>query len=224
MCESELDLGAGGTNTPGSTAAMHRAHFALSLAAMAAAASLGCGSSSDPSAPGPSSMHLGGQTGGEAGVRCTTTVTVSPLAFDAASPLGFSGADVERSLPKTAARPLAWTDGTSAVLDLSLVFTGTAGYAAACRSNAADVTLVLTTSDGALDESVPARVFSPSSEDASLEVELDVPTLSGSLTTTHSTLVGASDRVLLQFDFAGGTVSGRTVTVHDDADTEIAAF
>src|SRR3954464_995704 len=129
MCESELDRRGCGTNTRESAASMHPLRTRLSVAAALAAGCVGCSSTSDPAVPPASSMHLGGQTGGEAGLRCAKAVTVEPLAFDANSPLGFSGADIASWLPKTAARPLAWTDGTSAVLDLSLEYTGTAGYA-----------------------------------------------------------------------------------------------
>ena len=224
MCESELDQGADRTNTAESAAAMPGLHTSLSLAAVLVAACFGCSSTSDPAVPPASNMQVGGQTGGEAGIRCAQTVAVEPLAFDADSPLGFSGADIATSLPKTAARPLAWTDGTSAVLDLSLAYTGTAGYAAACRSNAVDVTLELATSDGALAESVPARLFCASTERASLDVELDVSTLYGSLATTHAMLASASDRLLIQIDFANGITSGRVAAMHDDENSEIAAF
>ena len=137
-------------------------------------------------------MHLGGQTGGEAGIRCGQAVTVEPLAFGADSPLGFSGSDIAGRLPKTAARPLAWTDGTSA--------------------------------DGALSEAATARLFCASAERASLDLELAVPTLSGSLTTTHAPLASGSDRLLFQMDFANGITSGRIAALDDDEQTEIAAF
>ena len=225
MCESELDLERLGTNTPESAAVMRRLSLLVCFAAALTAASLlGCSSTSDPAIAPASSMHLGGQTGGEAGIRCGEAVTVEPLAFGADSPLGFSGADIAGWLPKTAARPLAWTDGTSAVLDLSLTYTGTAGYAAACRANAVDVTLGLTTSDGAFAEAANARLFSASAERASLDLELAVSTLSGSLTTTHAPLASGSDRLLFQIDFANGITSGRIAALDDDEQTEIAAF
>jgi hypothetical protein len=203
---------------------MARALFVLGFVVGGAGACLGCGSGSDPTPPPASALHVGGQTGGEAGIRCSTTVSIEPLGFDTDSPLGFSAQDLARSLPSSVARPLAWTDGSSAVLDVTLAYAGTGGYAASCRSNAADVMLALTTSDGALNEVATARVFGSTLERGTVDVELAVSSLMGSLAAAHATLVDASARILVQVDLAAGTASGRILVVYPDRSTEIAAF
>jgi len=184
----------------------------------------GCGSADDGAPVPPANMHVGGQTGGEAGIRCSDSVTVTALAFDTASPLGFSAQDVAAALPAHVARPLAWTDGSSAVLDLEVAFTGSAGYAAACHSQAADVTLSLTSSDQALVDSVPGRLFSSALDRATLDVNLTPNALSGALATVHPSLVAGASGVSVLVDFAGNTASGRVLASGTEGDAEIAAF
>ncbi|HEV8551442.1 MAG TPA: hypothetical protein VGQ57_20485, partial [Polyangiaceae bacterium] len=150
---------------------MNRAVFRLLLAFALAACGVGCAADEAP-APAPGNARLGGQTGGEAGLRCTPTMSSEPLAFDTPSPLGFSGADVARALPGASSSVVLWRDGTDTTLDVTLTPGTRAGYASSCRANVLDVTVSLRTADGALDETVVTELFAKNPDAVSLDVSL----------------------------------------------------
>ena len=197
-----------------------RALRGVSSAALLAAAS-GCASDAGPSAP-TSQTHIGGQTGGEAGIACSNDIEVTGLAFDADSPLGFSAADVASSLPGAISVPLAWSDGTTSTLELELAY-GTAGYASRCRANALNVTLSLTSGDGALAETVDARLFATSVDRGSISAAVDAATLAGTLLATHPALAVTGDKLVFHVSFDAASASGDVMSDGTPSD-ELATF
>jgi hypothetical protein len=203
---------------------MERHISRLALAVGLAVGCPACGSESPSPLPPASDTLVGGQTGGEAGIRCSSTTSVTSLDFAADSPLGFSGSDVMAAAPADGSKSLSWSDGSSATLLTAVGYAGRAGYAASCRSNAVDVILHLSTSDGALAETIPARLFASAVDTGMLDAELAFDTLGGTLASVHPTLVDASAHLLVQLSFQARALSGRVLRIDSSGSTAIAAF
>jgi hypothetical protein len=183
------------------------------LRALATSATLvGCaGSASEPT--GQPALQMGGQTGGEAGIACTSTVNVAPLALATPSPLGFSGQDVIAALSFEDRAVLSLADLTSPALRVAVAATGSAGYAPSCASNEVDITLGLTSSDGAFAERLPAKLFAHSPDQAHASVSVPLLALTGNFATSHPELAAHVTHLEFDVDFSGGAVSGSISTL-----------
>lgn len=198
---------------------MHpRPSFALGAACAAVAVACGNGASA------------GGQTGGEMPVRCSPGVQVDPLNRATASPLGISGDDILAALGGTHTAALNWSDGTTSTLHANVAYDGRAGYSPTCKENEIDVTAMLKTVDGALDERFNVELFAATPDSGAFDLDVDMVALTGTFRTAHPT-ESAYDRLILSFhvDLAPAATSGRidgagTTAGQPERDFEIATF
>jgi len=167
----------------------------LALAALAGCSSAPTGTDSDTvSATGaqaagrPGGMgHFGGQTGGEAGIRCNADVALEPLDFAAVSPSGYSAADILTGLASSYAATFTYADQSTTPLAVTLASDGgRAGYAAGCSRNEIDVSVGWSTSDGAFSETLHGQLFALSPDAATLRLELPAANLTGSYASSHA--------------------------------------
>jgi hypothetical protein len=147
----------------------------------------GNGEAARPEASGPAgSGLLGGQTGGEAGIRCSTDAEIDPLDFSAKSPLGYSAADILQGLAPSYTATLSYADDSTSALGISLAPDGGgAGYAPGCQRNVIDVVVGWSSADGAFAETLHGKLFARSPDSATLSVELAAADFSGSYPLTH---------------------------------------
>jgi len=151
----------------------------------------------------------GGQTGGEAGIHCSADVALEPIAFDATTPLGYSPAEIAAGLRGAYASTLSYADGGETEFALGLSYPGTSFYAADCSRIVLDVTLGISTTDGAFAESVHGRLFARSPDAATLEVDLPVAQFDGSYLSTHaSTLPEGLVGIAFTFEFTADDTHG----------------
>jgi hypothetical protein len=143
--------------------------------------------SASPQANGATGRgQLGGQTGGEAGIRCSTDAEIDPLDFTAKSPLGYSAADILQGLAPNYSASFSYADGSTSALAISLASdAGGAGYAPGCQRNAVDVVVGWSSTDGAFAETLHGKLFARSPDSATLSVELPAADFSGSYPRTH---------------------------------------
>jgi hypothetical protein len=129
----------------------------------------------------------GGQTGGEAGIRCSPDVELQPLAFDAASPLGYSAADILAGLRSSYAATFSYADDSTSALTVTLASDGgRAAYAPGCSRNEIDVAVGWSSADGAFAETLRGKLFALSPDAATLDVELPLQELAGSYARSHA--------------------------------------
>jgi hypothetical protein len=129
----------------------------------------------------------GGQTGGEAGIRCNPDVELQPLDFDAASPSGYSAADILAGLRPSYAGTFTYADDQTSGLTVTLASDGgRAAYAPGCSRNEIDVVVGWSTADGAFSETLRGKLFALSPESATLEVELPLQDFQGSYARSHA--------------------------------------
>lgn len=135
----------------------------------------------------------GDDTGGDNAWMPYCEATETPLAFDEASPLGFSGADLTAAIGSTASAPLAWVDpvGTT-TLELSLAWssavtfvdleeatppddaTAIADIAVICDDYlVVGATLGLTSADGLLADSFAIDLSATAANAGSFALELE---------------------------------------------------
>src|SRR5262245_21596713 len=122
----------------------------------------------------------GGQTGGESPIQCSPSVQVDPLDRGASSPLGYSADDILASLRGKRTGTLTWSDGTSPTgLSADIGYDGRAGYSPTCKHNEIDVTVALSTDDGAFAESLNAALFAADPDSGAFDLDVDASTLAG---------------------------------------------
>lgn len=190
-------------------ASMFRRICSLILLVLLAAAPTGCGS--DTAGPLGQPTLTGGQTGGEAGLNCSSDVAITRLYGDEASPLGFTAADVLAAVPERSTASLTWSDGATSVLSVELAGDGSAGYAERCAANAVAVRLQLQSADGALDETLHGEVFARAPERAWLTIEVPIADVQSSGLQSRARAVGAHSiefAVVLTSAGASGTITG----------------
>jgi len=184
------------------------ASFGLALLAA------GCGGEASQSAD-PSEPEIeGGQTGGETPPRCSDPTPVRPLGLTDPSPRGYSAQDILDGVDATAnhTATLTWLDTNLATtLDASLSYRNFSGYADRCKQNEIDVLLVLTSSDGALDESVAAKTFAASPNSATIDLDLPVAALHGSFSSSGA-LRQQALTLRLRLTLSAGKLSGTIMT------------
>jgi len=172
----------------------------------------------------PVSAREGGQTGGEAGLMCAPTVAVEALALTSQSPLGFSGQEVLAALGSEARALLSFADGTSPTLRVSVEASGGAGYAPTCSANEVDITLHLASSDGALIESLPAKLFARRPTQAWTTVSVPLSALNGSFATSHPELATLGSQLEFSVELSGGAASGSVSALRNETRTSVATF
>jgi hypothetical protein len=134
--------------------------------------------------------RFGGQTGGEAGIRCSADVELEPLAFDTVSPLGYSAAEIVSALAPSYAASFTYADDSATPLTVGLASAGQAAYAPGCSRIAIDVVVAWSTADGAFDETLRGKLFALSPEAATLSVEVPAGDLAGSYPSRHAAELG----------------------------------
>jgi hypothetical protein len=175
-------------------------------------------SASGPIRPG----LLGGQTGGEAGIRCTDDAEIDPLGFDDPSPLGYSAADILGGLATHYTAVFSYdADQSTSELSVTLASDGGAGYAPGCRHNEIDVSVGWSTADGAFSETLHGKLFAASPESATLSVEVPATSLLGSYSSAHATSLG-SPPIRFSFDlrFDATSVQGSVNALAGEPDTQ----
>ena len=172
----------------------------------------------------PVSAREGGQTGGEAGLMCAPTVAVEALALTTQSPLGFSGQEVLAALGSEARALLSFADGTSPTLRVSVEASGGAGYASTCSAIEVDITLHLASSDGALIESLPAKLFARHPTQAWTTVSVPLSALNGSFATSHPELATLWSQLEFSVELSGGAASGSVSALRNETRTSVATF
>lgn len=152
----------------------------------------------------------GGQTGGEAGIRCNPDVKLQPLDFDAASPLGYSAADILAGLQPSYAATFTYIDETTTALTVTLASDGgRAGYAPGCSRNEIDVVVGWSTADGAFSEALHGKMFALSPDAAKLELELPLQDFQGSYARSHAAELAPSPvSFSFQLDFEPSEAHG----------------
>jgi hypothetical protein len=192
------------------------------LAACAGADTSGSGPSSssagESSTPGESSMPgiadgrpqiQGGQTGGEAGIRCNADVALEPIALDASTPLGYSPADIVTGLPAAHDLALSYAEGAMTGLQITLAYDGPVAFAAGCNRIELDVTLGFVSIDGAFDEALHGRLFAASPDSATLTIDVPIDALAGDFATSHAASLPEGPLTLsFALEFASDTVRG----------------
>jgi hypothetical protein len=167
------------------------------------------GDDSDTGIPAGRPQIQGGQTGGEAGIRCNPDVALEPIALDAATPLGYSPADIVAGLPAAYDVALSYAEGATTGLELTLAYDGPVAFAAGCNRIELDVTLGFVSSDGAFDETLHGRLFAASPDLATLTIDVPIAALAGDYATSHAASLPEGPLTLtFAFEFASGTVRG----------------
>ncbi len=202
------------------------------------ASAIGCGSNSgSTSQDGPDAP--GGQTGEET-VGCLP-VERDMLAWSERSTLGFSADELLNALGSEREGRLAWQNGTSTPLTLTLArASGSVEFQQRAWMNdgsgrelatsgdcndvlALPVTLGFTTSDGAFAEQLQLTLLAQSAARADAFVSIDLDSLEGSFTVTQVDPADFDDvlaSLTLAFDNDGwsGSLSGQAVTTGSAAD------
>jgi hypothetical protein len=187
-------------------------HFAVGLAVLA----LSCGGGSDGADPVTPLDLVGGQTGGEAGLNCVAGVPVSPLELTEASALGYAASDVLAEFTALPNETIDWADGDASQISFAITFDGRCGYAASCRANEVDVTLGVSTADGALAEQLHGELFAPRQKAASLRIEIEVAAIHGALAEVHALPSGAK-RIVVTARLSSEGARGQIEAVGADA-------
>ena len=134
--------------------------------------------------------RFGGQTGGEAGIRCNADVALEPLDFDALSPLGYSAAQIVNSLAHSYAATFTYADDRATQLAVRLASEGRSAYAPGCSRIEIDVVVGWSSADGAFDETLRGKLFAISPDAATFDVEVPSTDLVGSYADSHSAELG----------------------------------
>jgi hypothetical protein len=190
----------------------------------------GCGGRADESAD-PSEQESpsieGGQTGGETPPLCTDTTPVRPLGLTDPSPRGYSAQDVLNGVDATTSHTamLIWRDTNMATtLDASLSYRNFSGYAESCKQNEIDVLLLLTSADGALNESIAAKAFAASPNSLTIDLDLPVATLRGAFS-SRGALRQQALTLTLRLALSAGKLTGTIATTSSNAQvTSLASF
>lgn len=166
--------------------------------------------------------RFGGQTGGEAGIHCNPDVELQPLAFDAASPLGYSAADILAGLRSSYAATFTYADDESTPLTLTLASDGGgAAYAPGCSRNAIDVSVGWSTADGEFAETLRGKLFALSPDAATLDVELPLPDFTGSYARSHAAeLLPLPVSFSFQLEFAPSEAHGNVSVLRGAPDAQ----
>ncbi|HVZ32320.1 MAG TPA: hypothetical protein VG963_07840 [Polyangiaceae bacterium] len=175
-----------------------------------------------PEANRPTGIGLGGQTGGEAGIRCSTDAEIDPLDFTAKSPLGYSAADILQGLVPSYSATLTYADDSTSALTISLASDGGgAGYAPGCQRNTIDVVVGWSSADGAFAETLRGKLFARSPDSATLDVELPAAEFSGSYPRTHrAELMPAPVSFSFEIEFDPTSVHGSVSLLRGPPDAQ----
>jgi hypothetical protein len=166
--------------------------------------------------------RLGGQTGGEAGIRCNADVVIEPLDFTAVSASGYSAADILMGLAPSYAATLTYADESTTALAVTLASDGgRAGYAAGCSRNELDVIVGWASSDGAFNETLHGQLFARSPDAATLRVELPAVGLGGSYADSHAAeLTPPPVSFSFEIEFEPSTVQGSVSALRGSPDSQ----
>jgi hypothetical protein len=166
--------------------------------------------------------RLGGQTGGEAGIRCNADVEIEPLDFAAVSASGYSAAELLMGLAPSYAATLTYADESTTALAVTLASDGgRAGYAAGCSRNEIDVLVGWATSDGAFSETLHGQLFARSPEAATLRLELPAASLRGSYASSHAAdLTPPAVSFSFEIEFDPGAVHGSVSALRGPPDSQ----
>lgn len=165
--------------------------------------------------------RLGGQTGGEAGIRCNADVELQPLGFETVSPLGYSAAEIMSALGPSYAATLTYADDSATPLTLQLVSGGQAAYAAGCSRIAIDVSVIWSTADGAFDEALRGRLFALSPDVATLDVEVPASEFVGNYARRHAAeLEPPPLRFSFQLEFSPSEAHGSVSALRGPPDSQ----
>jgi hypothetical protein len=233
LCEPTLDGNAARTILQRETSMPLRAHLLtawLALAVFTACGSTPTGSesSSGSEAGAQAGAHpggigrFGGQTGGEAGIRCNADVALEPLDFDAASPSGYSAADILKGLAPSYTATFSHTDDSTSALLVTLASDGgRAAYAAGCSRNEIDVIVGWSTSDGAFSETLHGQLFALSPDSATLRLELPAAELIGGYASAHAAeLLPPPVRFSFEIEFDPSSVHGSVSALRGPLDSQ----
>jgi hypothetical protein len=97
---------------------------------------------------------------------------------------------------------------------VTVSYTGQAGYAASCSANELDVTLAVSTADGALSETLQGKLFARAVNEGKTSMDVPLTTLMGDLRSTHPAGTTGADTLFLSFEFGADTLHG-TLAIFD---------